>query len=202
MGKHIYTGMNILIVLSGAYTYFLSGIDRYALGVVSLLFLLIPPVAEALFRFKLGYALKTSVLFFCFLGFSLGTALRWFDRYLGFDNFVHALSGILFTLIGLCMYVRVGGVANRNHQKLLQISYAIFFSLAIAVFWEIGEFFGFLLTGHDSQHHLDTGVFDTMEDIIACVIGSLVAAFDYWVYIRKGKSLLMLIVLDFDKANT
>lgn len=201
MQKRIYVCMNLAIVVTGAYTFFWSGIDRFVLGAVSLLFLLIPPVAERLFRFRLGYPLKTGVLFFSFLGFNLGTALRWFDIYLGFDKFTHGLAGILFTVTGMCMYVRMGGFADRRRQKLLQISFAVFFSMTIAVVWEIGEFAGYLLTGHDSQHHVDTGVFDTMGDIIACAVGSLVAAWDYWVYTQRGKSLFMPMVLAFDRAN-
>ena len=201
MGKRIYIFVNILIILTGIYTLFFSGIDRGPMGAVSLLFLLIPPLAERLFRLKLGYPMKTSILIFCLISFSLGVTLRWFNRFPGYDNFAHGLSGILFTLIGLCFYVRIGGVPDRHHQKLLQISFAIFFSFTIAVIWEVGEFAGFLLTGHDAQHHLDTGVFDTMEDIIACAAGSLAAALDYAIYTRKKKSLFMPIVLASDREN-
>lgn len=201
MGKKVYFALAALFILFSGYILIFSGSDRYLLGPVCLLFLLIPPVAERMFRFRLGYPLRIAVLAFCFLGFSLGTALRWFDIYLGFDNMVHALSGILFTMIGLCFYAKASGSGDRLAKKILQISYAFFFSMAVAVVWEIGEFIGFFLTGHDSQHHLDTGVFDTMEDIMSCFLGSLVMALDYYLYTRSRKSPFMRIVLAFDRAN-
>ncbi len=201
MSKILYRGLQWFLALFAAYILFFSGSDRYFLGPVSLLFLLIPRMVERLFRMELGYPLKITVLIFCFLGFHLGTALRWFDRGWGYDNVVHLLSGILFTLIGLCFYARIRGGVNRKEEPLLQITYAFFFSVFVAVLWEIWEFSGFLLFGLDSQHHLDTGVFDTMEDIIACLAGSLVMTVDYVLYLRRDMGLLMGVVERFDAAN-
>ena len=94
MSKILYRGLQWFLALFAAYILFFSGSDRYFLGPVSLLFLLIPRMVERLFRMELGYPLKTMVLAFCFLGFHLGTALRWFDRGWGYDNMVHLFSGI------------------------------------------------------------------------------------------------------------
>lgn len=154
-----------------------------------------------MFGMKLGYPLKITVLVFSFLSFHLGTALRWFDRGWGYDNITHFLSGTLFTLIGLCLFARIRGRVDRREEPLLQLTYAFFFSMFIAVIWEIWEFSGFLLFGMDSQQHLKTGVLDTMEDMIACFFGSLIMVLDYILYVRRDTSLLMPIVEWFDAAN-
>lgn len=179
----------------------LRGGEMMLLGPVSLLFLLIPPLAERLFRMKLGTPLWICVVLFCMLGFNLGTALRWYHRFPGFDKLVHFLSGILFAQIGLCLYGRIGGEYDRKTKVLLQVTYAICFAMCIAAVWEIAEYVGFLLTGHDSQNVATTGIHDTMQDMIACLLGSLVLVLGTLRYVRSGKGLLMRPVLAFDRAN-
>ena len=48
-----------------------------------------------------------------------------------------------------------------------------FGSMAVAGLWEICEYGVHALTGRDVQHVLDTGVSDTMQDMIVCMIGTL-----------------------------
>lgn len=206
--KKVYRLICILFALGGAaisVIHIAKGNGALALlGPVSWLFLLIPPVGEWLLRLKLGYPLRSVVIVFCFLGFSLGTGLRWHDNLLHFDDVSHFLSGILFTLVGFCLYGRVieKKPVNRRENLFLQVTYAFFFSMFVAVIWEIGEFTSFLITGHDAQHTLTTGVFDTMEDMIACTLGSILAAADYFLPARKGKKSILIRAVDsFDEAN-
>lgn len=209
MARTLYRALCVVHALTGVYITF-SGTERAHLGPVSLLFLLVPFVGERLFRLRLGYPMKATVMAFCLLGYSLGTALHWFDlgtgwawfdSLLGYDKLIHGLSGILFTVIGLCFYGKLTGGELRGSRRLLEISYAFFFSMFVAVIWEIAEFSGFLLTGHDSQHTLTTGVFDTMEDIISCFIGSVITALDYYLFTRGLRTPIMGLVRSVDEAN-
>ncbi|MDL2232795.1 hypothetical protein LJC63_04350 [Ruminococcaceae bacterium OttesenSCG-928-L11] len=206
--KRIYRWEMVLVSLFGVYITAKHLVNAQPflalLGPTSLLFLLIPPAAERLFRMRLGYPLKLWVLTFSYMGFSLGTALRWFDRFGPYDNINHFLSGILFTMIGFCLFARVREEkpVDRSRELLLQISYAFCFSMFVAVIWEIFEYTGFQLTGHDSQHTLTTGVNDTMEDIIACFLGSAVMALAYARSYGKGRySWLCAPIRAFDRAN-
>lgn len=196
-----YRFSQLAYIITGLYIAFFSGIDRAPLGLVSLLFLAIPTVAERLFKMQLGYPLKTCILLFSLLAFSLGTALRWYDAIWFYDILMHLLSGVFFTLMGLCLYSRISGDYGRTRNIMLQLTYAFFFSMFIAVVWEMYEYIAFLLTGHDAQHHLTTGVVDTMEDIICCFVGSAVMSADFLIYKWQKKSLLMGPVLSFDLAN-
>ena len=47
----------------------------------------------------------------------------------------------------------------------------------------------------------DGCVFDTMEDLIACMLGSALLLLDYCCYLRRGRSPLMALVAAFDRAN-
>lgn len=213
MNHRLRTAYRILIllfVLSSVYItakHMLAGAWPLAvMGPVSLLFLGIPRLGEALLRIKLDYPLRFFIVAFSLLGYNFGTGLRWCDNVPYYDKFLHLLSGVMFTMIGLCLYAKVNrepGVINRSQKRLLQISYGFFFYMFVAVIWEMGEFAGFLLTGHDSQHHLTTGVFDTMGDLIACFLGSLVMALDFWLRTcKKRKTPLMAMVESFDEYNS
>ena len=57
---------------------------------------------------------------------------------------------------------------------------SFFFSGFVAVLWEIFEFVADLLTGNDSQNVAATGVADTMEDMMICLVGGLFMAAVIW----------------------
>lgn len=173
------------------------------LGPVSLLGLLIVPLAERLLRIKLGAPMHAFVLFFVSFSFQLGVVERLYNRVSWFDLAAHFLSGILFTLTGFCLYGKLNPYhKHRDSLPVLQGCFALFFSMFIAAMWEIAEFLTFLAVGHDAQHHLTTGVFDTMEDMLACLIGSAIALIDFLIYIKtKKKGPVTAVLLSFDKAN-
>ena len=65
----------------------------------------------------------------------------------------------------------------------------------------MGIFYGLYLSFR-TQHVLTTGVHDTMQDMIVCLIGSLFVLFSVWRYYRKGKAgPIMRIFLDFYELN-
>lgn len=174
-----------------------------ALGSVSLLFLLIPKLAEKLFRFKLGRPVKCMVIFFGIIAFQLGVLLRYYESIEIYDVVMHLLSGVVFTLVGFMLYSSFNKHPHKRSENcLLQAVFALSFSMLIAVLWEVAEFVVFLLIGHDAQHHLDTGVFDTMEDLISCLFGSVIIAADYLLSVKLRKKLpLTRLLTSFDKAN-
>ena len=45
--------------------------------------------------------------------------------------------------------------------------------MAVAGLWELAEYGINLVTGRDVQHVLDTGVGDTMQDMLVCMIGTI-----------------------------
>lgn len=174
-------------VLFGSYQFLNGESSRGLLGLFSVAFFLIPVIVKAL----LGghpYLLYIELYAFCILAYDVGCVLQCFDRVDYLDKISHFLSGFMFTALGCCMYLYL---AYRNStrasiSRFAGISYAVFFSSFVAVFWEICEFLGFILAGHDSQHHLTTGVFDTMYDLITCFAGSLLCALSLALY-RKGR---------------
>lgn len=161
-----------------------------AFGPLSLLFLLIPSVAGKVFKKDFNFTMRLFILIFSFFAFSLGVGLRWYEKSAVYDKIMHLISGVLFSVIGFYIYAKTSQDKPYNIESkwLLQISYSFFFSMFVAVIWEIFEFMGFVLFAHDAQHHLTTGVFDTMQDIISCFLGSAVFSLAYLLYMKKGMS--------------
>lgn len=54
-----------------------------------------------------------------------------------------------------------------------------------ALVWEILEFSGDILLNSNFQHSIDTGVVDTMGDMIAALFGGLIS---YLIYLKSNKS--------------
>ena len=203
----LYRITQLVFILSSIYIMvkhlMLHNFSQAVLGPLSLLFLLIPPIAEKILKIKLTIELKIMILLFSMFAFNFGTALYWYHRIGIYDMVMHFLSGIVFSLIGFCLYTAFDteNPVDRKKNWLLQLTYALFFSMFIAAIWEIGEYLGFVLFGNDTQHHLTTGVVDTMEDIIACFLGSILVCFDYFLYQIKNKSFFTSILVRFDQLN-
>ena len=155
------------------------------------LFLLIVPVFR---RLGLGscYRLMSMLYAFSLFAFTYGCVLGGFTGNLIMDKVSHFLSGIVFTVFGYCLYFFLAGrqPGGIRHKALLSSSYALCFSAFIGVMWEVCEFLGFIFTGHDSQNHLTTGVFDTMQDLICCLVGSVISVASFALYRYTNRKLM------------
>lgn len=206
--KRVYRITQIVFAVSGAvitvYNFLYCKTSDVLLGLVTFLFLFVPPVAERVLRLRLGERIKSLILIFSMFAFNFGTALHAYNHLDLYDLVMHALSGVLFTFIGLCFYARLRKTpVDKANEWFLQLSYAFFFSMFVAVIWEIYEYMCFTLFAHDAQNHLTTGVVDTMEDIAACFIGSAGVAISFIIYAKKDKrSYLVRAYEEFAALNT
>ena len=173
-------------------------------GLAGTLFVLVFPLLRRIFRLKKAPLLDAVLLVFIFLAFSLGTVLGLYSYIWWYDLAAHGISGFLFTMVGLCLYwmMREDKSAPVGKDALAAAGFAFFFSQFVAGLWEIFEYVGFLLTGHDSQNVAATGVGDTMEDMMICLAGSLIMAAAVWLHLKgKHRSLLLLPAEEFYRAN-
>ena len=66
----------------------------------------------------------------------------------------------------------------------------------IAIGWEIVEFVLDLILHNDPQHVLDTGVNDTMMDMIVCMVGALLFGCRCTATMPKGKRGLLIGIFE------
>lgn len=153
--------------------------------------MLLIPALFRLGRLRPCYRLYVFLYAFILYAFTFGCVLAGYNLPVT-DKIAHGLSGMVFTLVGFVLFYLLRGPKPRGIKDdwVMAFTYALFFSLAIAVFWEIGEFAGYVLYGRDAQRHLTTGVFDTMGDLIACLAGSLASVVSFLLYRFRGVRLL------------
>lgn len=152
--------------------------DGYHLG-VSLGALAIP-IAMALFYrltgLKLVHQIDFIILAFTLIAYPLGSCLDFYARFPGYDKLMHLLSGAFVSLLCILLYcVLKPGHRIGREDFLLSLAFTFFGSMAVAGLWELAEYGITLVTGRDVQHVLDSGVADTMQDMLACMLGTLAA---------------------------
>ena len=151
--------------------------DAYHFG-IALGTLLIPALPELfyrLFRLRRVEQLNFCVLAFSFLGYTLGAVVDLYQRVPGFDKLVHTLSGAFVSMLCLCVYCAARpGKKPEADERLLAMLFVFFGSMAVAGLWEICEYAVHAITGRDVQRVLLTGVDDTMQDMIVCLVGTLI----------------------------
>mgnify|MGYP004683843645 CR=1 FL=1 len=138
------------------------------------------PVLMALFfrvlRLRRSAQMDFMILLFILLAFPCGSVLEFFQLIPHYDKICHTLSGAFVSMLALALFLTIcpeGRLTRRN--RLLAVLFVFFASMAVAGLWEICEYFVNLITGRDVQRVLATGVGDTMQDMIVCMIGTLIS---------------------------
>ncbi len=131
--------------------------------------------ARRLFHWQGGWQLETYIYVFSYLGWTLGGAASVYSLIPGFDKLVHCLSGVFVGIMALAFYEML----ERHHSSqganpATPCFFVFFASMAVAGMFELCEYALAPIMGRDLQHVLDTGVADTMGDMLVCLIGTLV----------------------------
>lgn len=187
----------VLGVSTGIYNIFNSTLYYALIAFASSLIPFIPPLFFRVTGMKPVYTLTFVVDVFCCLAFTVGMVYGGMINIPQYDKFLHFMSGILFTLVGLVIYYHL------KHEKKVEKTdgpqatvFCVSFSMLIAVFWEIFEYGINFILHNDPQKVAETGVNDTMQDIIFCLIGAVVFSIFMYRYYSKGKSSLLMSVFD------
>ena len=150
--------------------------DGYHLG-ISLGALAIP-IAMALFYrltgLKVVHQIDFIILAFTLIAYPLGSCLDFYARFPGYDKLMHMLSGAFVSVLCILLYCALKpGHRIGSDDFWLALLFTFFGSMAVAGLWELAEYGINLVTGRDVQHVLDTGVGDTMQDMLVCMIGTI-----------------------------
>ncbi|MFR1434238.1 MAG: hypothetical protein ACLSS9_03180 [Acutalibacteraceae bacterium] len=193
---------SVICIAAGVFALKTGSITRAAGGFVAPAILLLFPIFRKLCRMQPVYALQSMLIGFIALAFPLGVVMSLYSYISWYDIAVHALSGAVTAVIGMCAYIWLlpdGRVWKA--QPAASLFAAFGFVQLVAAVWELLEYAGFLLTGHDSQWVAQTGVGDTMEDMFAAFVGGAVIVALLWRHTRKP--LRMFAPLDeFCRLNT
>lgn len=127
------------------------------------------------FRLQRSEQMDFMILLFILLAFPCGSVLEFFQLIPHYDKICHTLSGVFVSMLALALFLTVCPEHRVTRENLLLALLFVFaVSMAVAGLWEICEYFVHLITGRDVQRVAATGVSDTMQDMIVCMIGTLV----------------------------
>ena len=135
---------------------------------------IIPVVSVPLLLRKTKFCLNDKEIFyyyvFVFLAEFLGCVVNLYNSIWWFDMVIHFCSGIFAFGVGWFLL-------NKFYLKDVPFCFKILFSICTvaltAVIWELFEFGADSLLKLDLQHNLDTGVQDTMVDMLMAFVGGI-----------------------------
>lgn len=156
-------------------------------GLVILL-TLVPAFAWRRYRVFIPPEFQLAAALFVFLSLFLGSAFDLYYRFWWWDVVLHTGSGFLLGIVGfLSMFL-----LNRTNRlpEGIRPGFVCFFGVTFAVFlgvlWEIFEFVLDRFTGLNMQT-VETGVVDTMQDLIVDTLGAVIVALMALAYFRGGR---------------
>lgn len=194
-------GLGIFCVVMAGYNLFFSTPYYVFLSMLGLLLVFVPRAAEKVIRLQEDYLLRFTTHLYILLTYGIGMIFNGYDRIPQYDKVMHTLTGLVFGLCGLiAFYVlkpRKGGKVVVEREEFWQAAFfSAGFAALVSVGWEIVEFVLNLILHNDPQHVLETGVTDTMMDMIVCLAGSLIFWWPMHRYYAKGKTGLLMGIFD------
>lgn len=162
------------------------------LGSIFLIFSLsfLSDLSIAFFNINIDLLSNCIYLLFIFMALYLGSSLGYYDKYSWWDRSIHFLSGIAFTGFAIAI--------TNSYFKSIKWGILLFsfcFSITLHVLWELLEYITdcFIHSNaqrwqikHSSNNHIPdkaiqpAGLVDTMNDLICCIVGSILSIFVWW----------------------
>lgn len=133
--------------------------------------LLVPAIFKKFIQFKISVELEIVYFIFVFLAQFLGSGVNLYKHIEWFDTFTHMISGILTCFVALILLYLFGH--NPKKKLLFNVTYILGIVFLVAGIWEFFEFGMDQFTGSNLQHWMETGVKDTMCDMLAAFSGSI-----------------------------
>lgn len=178
--------LRILILLNLVQNIYLKNYYNILVAIAGFVLTFIPSLIFKIIRIEEDKSLSLSILFFIFISLYLGT-LHNFYRFSWWDTMLHTISGIIIGLFAIVLLKKRDSSSHlEKFDKVFVIIFILSFTALCGVLWEIYEFTADTLFNLDMQGVKFTGVTDTMTDLIADLIGSILSCiYYYFTYVKK-----------------
>ena len=158
-----------------------------------------PVFFEKKYKILLPLEFEFILVFFFYSTLFLGEVHGYYEKFWWWDVALHTGSALAFGFIG---FILIYLLYRSNKVKTNPVIIAIFsfcFAIAIGVVWEIFEFSMDQIFGLEMQN---SGLVDTMWDLIVDFIGALIASIGGYFYVKKREIFLFgKSVRKFEKEN-
>ncbi|GMW00379.1 MAG: hypothetical protein AMXMBFR84_15160 [Candidatus Hydrogenedentota bacterium] len=126
---------------------------------------------------------------FIFLSFFLGSAGDFYYKFWWWDLALHAGSGFLFGMVGFITLYLLNQTSRL--PKGIHPTFVCFFGVTFAVFmgviWEIFEYIVDRALPGTNMQSVETGIDDTMQDLMVDIAGAAVVAAMGMAYFKSGR---------------
>ena len=126
---------------------------------------------------------------FVFLTLFLGSAIDLYYKYWWWDMVLHAGSGFLCGIIGFLAVFLLNQIDRipRSMKPSFVCLFAVTFAVFLGVIWEIFEYAIDSVWPQANMMSLESGVRDTMNDLIVDTIGAIIVAGMGFAYMKSGR---------------
>lgn len=137
----------------------------------------VPKILRKLFKLKISRESENIYITFIFFSHFLGSIVNLYDNIYWYDTFAHLLSGIICSFFILELLIRIGKYDGKS--VIFNILFIMGISFMLASSWEFFEFITDKIFNADAQKVLETGVDDTMKDMMVAALGALLFCITY-----------------------
>lgn len=161
-----------------------TGIHGRIFTYLSILLVILIPLILSRTRFKLNDKQNLIFLLFMFIADFLGCIVNLYKYTWWCDVLAHYSFGLVAFLMAIFILIKL----NEYDSKKIFLNILFIFGIIgmCASLWEVVEFSVDFFMDTNLQRNLDTGVRDTMEDIIVAFLGGLTILPFYLVKIKKS----------------
>jgi hypothetical protein len=163
--------------------------ENLFLTVVVIALTMLPAFLDQHYRIVVPPEFQFIAVVFVFLSLFLGSAADFYYKFWWWDIVLHIGSGFLLGVIGFI------AVFVLNHtdrippgiRPVFLCVFAVTFAISLGVVWEIFEFAVDRFAPAINMQSNETGVNDTMHDLIVDTIGAAAVAIMGWAYLKTGR---------------
>ena len=153
-------------IITALFFYIPSHLATY---LVSIILVILPQVLRKT-KINLSEQDKGIYYIFLFIAYFLGSVVNLYNTVWYYDILMHLISGLVIGYYAEWILKR----NNQDKNNFFPVIFCLSFAIAIAGIWEIAEFSIDKITNSNLQHNLETGVVDTMEDMICGSLGAII----------------------------
>lgn len=136
--------------------------------------------------------IETIYVSFLLLAQALGSIVGLYHSFMGYDKIVHTISGFVTSFLGIYLLYKF----KKSNPFSFNVLFIILTSLSVALLWEVVEYNIDLIFKSDVQWVTETGVNDTMTDMICALSGTILFNIVYAFECFNNKKLLVNKFID------
>jgi hypothetical protein len=147
------------------------------------------PALLGRYRILLPPEFQFIAVLFVFLSLFLGSVSDLYYRLWWWDIVLHTASGFLLGIVGFLALFLLNQTEQlpQGMKREFLCFFAVTFAVTLGVLWEIFEYAVDRIAPAINMQSTETGVVDTMHDLIVDTVGAVIVALMGWAYIKTGR---------------